>query len=461
MYSVLPSDFDGLPPLSDDPPPLSGTPLSSLTPFRDTVVSAGAGVAPPLPPSETPFCAGRVNWETPSIWLTSECLVEGCLTEAYLKEVAALGPGQSLLIEADVPQAEIQKALMLLKLGTHLMLNYIFVDNDDSDSDEEDENTYNERVSSLEEVVRCIPSGITIHIRPNADTAYVEALSRLLGVGLTFALRGQLHPILRDFLSCGSHNITYSILPEHSLETAESIVHIAAKTGGAICFEEGVSQRTIFFSVTLKERPKIALPIPPVWSMESMIDELTVRRPFTFVPHSSTTVEEMQRLARMCQAGKCELAMDERHTKAQVIAVANSLPDGTSLFLSTDEQDLRLQVAKRMPSGSKLHLSDIKSVKEISDILAASQEIVNVVLPVSVREHVMELERSNGEDSYKITTNSDGSFHIRKEPIGKPPQIYNETLEQLAKRWRLAPDFEYRDFSREEDILSLVKLDFG
>ena len=60
MYSALPGDNGEYPPflgepsrLSDSPPPLFATP------FRETA-RAGAGVAPPSP-SETPFCAGRVE----------------------------------------------------------------------------------------------------------------------------------------------------------------------------------------------------------------------------------------------------------------------------------------------------------------------------------------------------------------------------------------------------------------
>ena len=437
MYSELPPDFDGLPPLSDDPPPLSATPPPlSATPVRATV-HAGAGASPPS--SETLFCAGRVDWEKPTIKLTADSV-----SEARLQEIAALTPGQSLRIEAEVPKAEIQKALKQLNPGTHLMLNYIFVDNDDSDS-EEDQATYLQRVDSLEEVVKCIPSGITIHIHPNTDIAYVEALNKPFGVSLTFALRGQPKSILIDVLSDSSYNITYSILPEHSIETARSIVHRAAKTGGAICFEEGVSEGMLYFSVALEERPKIALPIPSVWSMKSVIDEWTCRRPVTLVPHSSTTVEEMQRLARMCQAGKCELALDARHTKAQVIAVANSLPCGARLFLSTDEQDLRLQVAKRMPPESQLHLMGIKSVKEISDILAVSQETVNVVLPVSVNEHIIELQRKSSESGYKITTNSDGSFGIRKEPLDMPTM------------WMLPPEHDLYDPQNEDHVINLTQ----
>ena len=453
MHSALPGDDGTFPSLLDDPTPLSATPPSSPTPFTDAVASAGAG-APPLP-SETPFCAGRVNWETPSIWLTSRCLSNGCLTEAYLEKVAALTPGQSLRIEAEVPKAEIQKALTLLKPGTHLMLNYIFVDNDFNESKCRRIREY------YADIVKYIPSDITIHICPTANTIYAQALSELFNVSLTLAFReGRGLGCVLDVFSDSCNSMTYSILPEHCVETVEKIASIAFYNEGAICFEEGVPAKIIYLSVALKERPKFSLPIPSVWSMESMIDELTVSRPFTFVPHSSTTVEEMQRLARMCHVGKCELALDARHTKAQVIAVANSLPRGARLFLSTDEQVLRLQVAKRMPPGSELHLSGIKSVKEISDILAVSQETVNVVLPVSVSEHITELQRKSRESGYQITTNSDGSFGIRKEPIDRPPQIYNETLAELLKRWRLPPDFDQRDLTREEDVLGIAKLGF-
>ena len=268
-------------------------------------------------------------------------------------------------------------------------------------------------------------------------------------MSLTFALRGQPKRILIDVLSDSSHNITYSILPEHSLETAESIVHIAAKTGGAICFEEGMQAGFISSSVALKERPKIALPIPSVWSMKSMIDELTVGRSFTFIPHLSTTVEEMQRLARMCQVGKCKLALDKRHTREQVIAVASSLPSGASLSLSTDQQDLRLQVAERMQPGCQLHLSHIESARELNDILSSAQDGVTVVLPRQMGKYVKQFQQ-RGIAPYTLSTSSDGSFCIAKTLCA---------LAELAEKWALPIGFEPRVLRREENVLALSSLD--
>ena len=128
---------------------------TALTVFH-RAANAGAGVAPPPPPSENLFNAGRVDWEKPTARLTAASSEQ----EAPLLGGALLS-GESLLIENDVLPIVIQRALEKLNPGTHLMFDLAKLDSCKTPQE------YQAVVVYYLSAFSSVPAGVNLHVCMN------------------------------------------------------------------------------------------------------------------------------------------------------------------------------------------------------------------------------------------------------------------------------------------------------
>jgi len=312
---------------------------TALTMFH-RAANAGAGVAPPPPPSGNPFNAGRVDWKNPTARLTENVSEQ----EAQLL-VGALVSGESLLIEVDVLLVVMQRALEKLNPGTHLMFDFAKLDSCKTPQE------YQAVVVYYLSAFSSVPAGVNLHVCMNTHFHIMHLLVQRLNSACPVVFRRAPNTTLLDFVKSYTKATYLPILPEHSKESAIAIAQHAARNQVPICFEEGVALETIEAVCKATADLSIMLPLPKYLLDGDPFASLTDsgKSTKTLVPHASMSVAEIKKVAHCIHGVSLMLKMDPTmYSKAKIVDIANSMVPYGTLLLQTDDTASITRVAQNI-----------------------------------------------------------------------------------------------------------------